>query len=176
MKKSTLLSLGLFTASVLGAGSAMAFIVDERHQVNEPINRMDVDVGEWHCDEGYLVEVADEVSPVFGIGYEACRHACKWVNYAFLPSSTRLVIDEIVRPDFPDCYENDDLAILTTIVLAPYEEVGASYGFDAFQMRRKVVGLIQGEAGDDPTNPTYGSIAFAYGGLFQWKPLETWIE
>lgn len=170
MKKSMLLSSILLAAAVFAPASANALDVTKPREVNILFGKYRIPVGKWYCDVGQYVSVEKDEGYA-GCDYEACRFLCKWVNDAYLPSSTNIFIDELITPGVADCEENSEYGVTTSIYLAPKY---LSKGFDRNQQRRHVVSLVQGEEGFyHGKNETHGTIAFANNGIFTVYALET---
>jgi len=172
MKKSSLLlSLTLITAAAAIPGTAKAFDVRVTHDVFIIDGKKgDVNVGTLHCfSDVDLVDVKFQ-----GFDEEACQYVCKWVNNAYLPSSTNFTFDEIITEGFADCEENSNIAVHTIIQLADPALVGPIKGFDQYQQKRKVLAFQNGEDGED--GETNGLIVFEVNGYPQLKAIETEVS
>lgn len=170
MKKSLILSSILLAAAVMAPASAMALDVTKPREAFILFGKYRIPVGKWYCDVGQYVSV-DKNDGYAGCDYEACRYLCKWVNDAFLPSSTNIIFDELITPGVADCEENSEYGVTTSIYLAAKY---LSKGFDRNQQRRHVVSLVQGEEGYYyGRNETHGTIAFANNGIFTVYAFET---
>lgn len=85
-------------------------------------------------------------APVDGLYDSACSYFVRWVNAVnYIPSSCSAYMEEVVTPGYDNCEENAYHPIMTMIRLSTVMYPDASYGYDKFQIKRKIYRILAGE-------------------------------
>lgn len=156
---SRILPAALLAATVALPGPAFGFDTTRAHRVFLFNGEDEVPVGTLRC-------TLDELVPGNGdLGLDnadACSYFCIWVNESSVRSSANLHIGELITPGRADCEENSEGHFSTVIALSSAPGV-VNRGFDKFNMKQLVVGLLMGE--DGASGSTDGVVVFGGGAM-----------
>ena len=117
--------------------SAMALVGD--HYYNATVLN-----GAYPIPTGTLRFTLD--APVDSLYDSACSYFVRWVNAVnYIPSSCSAYMEEPVTPGYDNCEENAYRPMLSTLRLSTVLYPDASYGYDKFQIKRKMYRIMMGE-------------------------------
>jgi hypothetical protein len=85
-------------------------------------------------------------APVDGLYDSSCSYFVRWVNATpYIPSACSAYMEEVVTPGQDNCEDNAYHPVLTILRLSTVLYPDASYGYDKFQIKRKMYRIMMGE-------------------------------
>jgi hypothetical protein len=128
----------------LALAAVMAVPSSAMALVGTDIYHSSVVSGSYRFGTGHLRFTYDQ--GVDGLYDSACAYFVRWTNEVpYLSSAASAYVEEPIQPGYDDCEDNAYHGIPSVLRLSTVLYPDSSYGYDKFQIKRKLFRMMMGE-------------------------------